>query len=118
MAYSPSNCAVAGSSAAALPLTVASSALALFAFLLSAYYRLTNVRLTRREVLPGAILGAVVLAGTLQALPLFVSFSSEVVALEALGTTFLLLIWLYVMANVIVLGAEINWYRRRGRELY
>ena len=98
----------------ALALTLLSSGLALFVFLLSAYYRLPNARLTRLEVLPGAILGAVVLAGTLQALPLFVSFSSEVVALQALGTTFLLLIWLYVMANVIVFGAALNYVLTYG----
>jgi uncharacterized BrkB/YihY/UPF0761 family membrane protein len=28
----------------------------------------------------------------------------------------ILLIWLYVMANVIVFGAEINWWLARGRE--
>ena len=38
----------------ALALTLLSSGAALFAFLLSAYYRLPNARLTRREVLPGA----------------------------------------------------------------
>jgi uncharacterized BrkB/YihY/UPF0761 family membrane protein len=27
----------------------------------------------------------------------------------------LLLIWLYVMANAIVFGAEFNWWRSRGR---
>ena len=68
----------------------------------------------RREVLPGAILGAIVLAGTLQALPLFVFLTSEVVALQALGTTFLLLIWLYVMANVIVFGAALNYVLAYG----
>ncbi len=46
--------------------------LALFLFLLSAYYRLTNARVTRREVLPGAILGAIALEVALQALPIFV----------------------------------------------
>jgi membrane protein len=98
----------------ALALTLLSSGLALFAFLLSAYYRLPNARLTRREVLPGAILGAIVLVGTLQALPLFVTFTSEVVALQALGTTFLLLVWLYVMANVIVFGAALNYVLAYG----
>jgi uncharacterized BrkB/YihY/UPF0761 family membrane protein len=28
----------------------------------------------------------------------------------------ILLIWLYLMANAIVLGAELNWWRARGRE--
>ena len=71
-------------------------------------------------MLPGAILGAVVLVGTLQALPLFVVLTSEVVALQALGTTFLLLVWLYVMANVIVFGAALNYvlaYGVTGREV-
>jgi len=102
----------------ALALTLLASGLALFLFLYSAYYRLPNARLRRVEVLPGAILGAVVLVGTLQALPLFVSLSSEVVALQALGTTFLLLVWLYVMANVIVFGAALNYvlfYGLKGR---
>lgn len=110
--------AVFGNRWVALALTVSSSALALFYFLLSAYYRLTNARLTRREMLPGAILGAVFLELTLQALPLFVFVASDVVALQALGTTFLLLVWLYVMANVIVFGAALNYeiaYGRTGR---
>jgi membrane protein len=98
----------------ALALTLLSSGLALFAFLQSAYYRLPNARLTHREVLPGATLGAVVLVGTLQGLPLFVSLSSDVVALQALGTTFLLLVWLYVMANVIVFGAALNYVLAYG----
>lgn len=106
---------VVGSSRAALALTVLSSALALFLFLLSAYFRLTNARLTRREVLPGAIVGAIVLEVTLQGLPLFVFVSSDVVALKALGTTFLLLIWLYVMANVIVFGAALNYETAYGQ---
>lgn len=98
----------------ALALTLLASGAALFAFLQSAYYRLPNARLTHREVLPGAIVGAVVLVATLQALPLFVSLTSEVVALQALGTTFLLLVWLYVMANVIVFGAALNYVLAYG----
>jgi YihY family inner membrane protein len=93
----------------ALALTVLTSALALFLFLLSAYYRLTNARLTRRDVLPGAIVGAVVLSITIQGLPLFIAATGEIVALQALGATFLLLVWLYVMANVIVFGAALNY---------
>jgi uncharacterized BrkB/YihY/UPF0761 family membrane protein len=37
-----------------------------------------------------------------------------VVALQALGTTFLLLVWLYVMANVIVFGAALNYVLAYG----
>jgi len=110
--------AVFGNRWVALALTVSFSALALFLFLLSVYYRLTNARLTRREMLPGAIIGAFFLELTLQLLPLFVFVTSDVVALQALGTTFLLLVWFYVMANVILFGAALNYetaYGRTGR---
>jgi membrane protein len=99
----------------ALVLTLTSSGIAIFLFLLSAYYRLTNIRLTVREVLPGAIVGAIVLELSLQGLPLFVWIASDLVALQALGTTFLLLFWLYVMANVIVFGAAFNYEVARDR---
>ena len=101
-----------------LILTLLGSGLALFLFLVSSYYRLPNTKLTGWEVLPGAIVGAVVLEVTLQGLPLFVRATQEVVALQALGTTFLLLVWLYVMANVIVFGAALNYevfFGSRGR---
>jgi membrane protein len=109
---------VIGNQEVGLALTIAVSAAALFLFLLSAYFRLTNARLTRREVLPGAILGAVVVEAALQALPVFVRLSGDILTLRALGATFLLLVWLYVLANVIVFGAALNWqlaYGRTGR---
>ena len=104
----------------ALALTVVTSSAALFLFLFTAYLRLTNARLTRREVVPGAALGAIVLVASLQGLPLFVNLSGGILALQALGATFLLLIWLYVMANVIVFGATLNWqlaYGQTGRRV-
>ena len=52
-----------------------------------------------------------------QALPIFLRISKHVVALQALGAGILLLLWLFVMANVIVFGAEVNWWvSRKGRE--
>ena len=88
---------------------------AAFLFCASAYHRLTNLPLTWREVLPGALVAAIALQTTFQALPLFLRFTKEVVALQALGTGALLLVWLYVMANVIVFGAEVNWWLARDR---
>ena len=75
-----------------------------------AYERLTNVPLSLLEVWPGAALAAVLLQVTFQVLPIFVRLSSEVVSVQALGATALLLVWIYVMANVIVFGAEVNWW--------
>ena len=93
------------------------STVAVFLFLVVAYERLTNAELTLREVWPGALIGAVLLQASFQVLPLFVRFSTEVVAVQALGATALLLVWLYVMANAIVFGAEVNWwYGRRDEE--
>ena len=93
------------------------STIAVFVFLVAAYERLTNVRLTLREVWPGAALAALLLQATFQVLPVFVRLSQDVVAVQALGASALLLVWIYVMANVIVFGAEVNWwYGRRDEE--
>lgn len=106
---------VVGSPFLAAPLSLLVSTGAAFVFLVSAYHRLTNVKLGLREVLPGAALAAVALQATFQILPLFVRAAKEIVALQALGATALLLVWLYVMSNVIVFGAELNWYLSCGR---
>ena len=106
---------VMGSSWVAVPLSLALSTLAAFVFLMSAYHGLTNAELSWREVLPGAVLGAVTLQLTFEALPIFLRVSKHIVALQALGAGVLLLLWLYVMANVIVFGAEVNWWLGRRR---
>jgi membrane protein len=101
-------------------LSVAASLLAVFVFLVAVYYLLTNVEHSFRDVLPGAVVAAVLLEASFQVLPLYVRFSGNVVALKAFGGPALLLVWLYVMANAIVFGAEVNWWlaeRRRIAEL-
>ena len=93
-------------------LSIAVSVLGIFVFLASAYYVLTNVDLQWREVLPGAIAAAIALEATFQLLPLFVRVSKHNPVLQTLSGPAVLLVWLYVMANVIVLGAEINFALR------
>ena len=84
---------------------------AIFLFLLVVYSRLTNIQLDFGDVLPGAVLAAVLLQATFQVLPTFFRLSGDaILSLRALGTPVLLLIWLYVASNVIVLGAEVNWW--------
>jgi membrane protein len=100
----------AANSYVAYGLSVAVSLVAVFFFLVAVYYFLTNVEHSLADVLPGAILSAVVLEASFQVLPLYVRFSDNVVALKAFGGPALLLVWLYVMANVVVFGAEINWW--------
>ncbi|HET7044691.1 MAG TPA: YihY/virulence factor BrkB family protein [Gaiellaceae bacterium] len=103
---------VVGSSYVAYTLSVAVSLLGVFVFLVSVYYALTNVRLTVRDVLPGAVVAAIVLEASFQAIPIYLRLVSRLPA-QAIGGPAILLVWLYVMANVIVLGAEINWAWRR-----
>ena len=91
--------------------SVVVSSIAIFVFLICAYRFLTNVDLTLVQVLPGAIVATVALEATFQVLPLFLGFSKRNVSAQVIGGPLLLLIWLYVMANVIVFGAEINWRR-------
>ena len=99
----------------AFTLSIVLSTLAVFIFLVSVYYLLTNVKLEFREVLPGAVLATVVLQATFQVLPAYLRLSRELFAMRAFAGLPILLIWLYVMANVIVFGAEVNWWRARGR---
>jgi len=96
-------------------LSVLISTAAVFLFLFSAYYRLTNAPLTVQEVLPGTILATFALQATFQALPLYLRLSNNVPAAQAFGGPVILLVWLYVMSNVIVFGAEVNWWRSQRR---
>ena len=101
----------AGNASLARVLAVVVSTLGLFVFLTSAYYVLTNVDLTVREVLPGAVTASVIMEATFQLLPEYVDISKHNPVLQTLSGPAILLVWLYVMANVIVLGAEVNWWR-------
>ncbi len=87
----------------------------LVGFTWSLYRLLTNTPLTWRETLPGALVASVLLQASFQILPTFVRLSNELIALQAYGGLVLLLVWLYVMANILVLGAEVNWWLSRGR---
>jgi membrane protein len=106
----------ADSSAAAYTLSIAMSLLGVIFFLVSCYYFLTNEDVTLREVLPGAILAAVLLEATFQVLPIYQRFADVNPALRAFGAPAILLVWLYVMSNVIVFGAELNWWLARRTE--
>ncbi len=101
-----------GSGVFATVVSIAVSTLGILVFLASAYYVLTNVDLEWREVLPGAVAAALALEATFQVLPLFVKVSKHNPVLQTLSGPAVLLVWLYVMANVIVLGAEVNWHVR------
>jgi membrane protein len=102
----------------AYALSIGVSLLGVFLFLVSCYYVLTNEDdLALREVLPGAIFAAILLEATFQVLPLYQRYADLNPALRAFGAPAILLVWLYVMANVIVFGAELNWwFARRAQQ--
>jgi membrane protein len=107
----------ADSSALAYAVSIGASLLGVFVFLVAVYYWLPNTTVRIREALPGAILGALVLEASFQALPIFVRLADVNVTLRTLGGPAILLLWLYVMANVIIFGGELNWWwRERHRE--
>jgi len=97
-------------------LSVAASLAGVFLFLLAVYRWLPNTAVQWKEALPGAILGAALLEASFQALPLFVRFAGVNVTLRTLGGPVILLLWLYVMANVLVFGGEVNWWWRERRK--
>jgi membrane protein len=92
---------------------IAVSTALVLAFVWTVYRVLTNEPLTWRETLPGAAFAAVLLQASFQVLPLFVRVTEGLVTLQAFGGLVLLLVWLYLMANVLVFGAEVNWWLSR-----
>jgi membrane protein len=100
----------------AYALSVGVSTIGVFVFIVSVYYFLTNVPLRLRDVLPGAVLATVLLQVSFQVLPIFLRYAEVNPVLKAFGSPAILLVWLYVMANVIIFGAEVNWWRQYGRE--
>ena len=87
----------------------------MFVFLLAVYRLLPNAAVTLVDALPGAIAAAIVLEASFQILPVFVRYADVNVTLRVLGGPVILLLWMYVMANVIVLGAELNWWQTQRR---
>jgi membrane protein len=109
--------AFADSPVLAYIVSIGASLTGVFLFLLAVYRWLPNTRVELHEALPGAIAGAVALEASFQGLPIFVRLADVNVTLRTLGGPAILLLWLYVMANVIVFGGEINWWwRERQRE--
>jgi membrane protein len=84
-------------------------------FLMIVYRTLPNTELTTRQVLPGAIIATALLQLTFESLPLYVRSIEGLPALKAFGGAAVLLVWLYLMGNVVLLGGAITWWSARGR---
>lgn len=91
--------------------TLAATSIGIFVVLMVVYRVLTNVDLHLRDVWPGALVSTVLFQALFSGLSLYLRFSDQLLALRAFGGLVLLLVWLYLMMNVIILGAEINWWQ-------
>jgi membrane protein len=96
--------------------TLAATTAGIFLFLIAVYRILTNVELHLADVWPGALVGTVLFQALFSALSLYLRFSDQLLALRAFGGLVLLLVWLYLMTNILILGAEINWWHWSRRQ--
>ncbi len=106
---------IVGNGIVAYTVSIAVSLLGVFLFLLAIYRLLLNAPITVRDALPGAVLAAILLEASFQVLPVFVRLAGVNVTLRVLGGPAILLLWLFVMSNVIVFGAELNWWNAQRR---
>jgi membrane protein len=104
-----------GNSVVAYVVSIAVSLFGVFVFLVAVYRLLTNAPVTLQDVLPGAVLAAIILEASFQIVPTFVRYAAVNPVLRVLGGPVILLLWLYVMANVIVFAAELNWWQAARR---
>jgi len=106
-----------GNAILAYVVSIAVSLLGVFVFLLAVYWFLPTADVSFRDALPGAVLAAIVLEASFQILPVFVRLAGVSPTLRVLGAPAILLLWLYLMANVVVFGAELNWWRAERTRL-
>jgi membrane protein len=106
-----------GNAILAYVVSIAVSLLGVFVFLVAVYWFLPTADVSFRDALPGAVLAAIVLEASFQILPVFVRLAGVSPTLRVLGAPAILLLWLYLMANVVVFGAELNWWRAERTRL-
>ena len=65
-------------------------------------------------MLPGAIVSTRC-RWCVELIPFYISYVDTQPVLKAAGGALILLVWLYLMGNILLIGAEINWWVGRGR---
>ena len=96
---------------AILPATVT------FVAFLFVYRYVPLVDHSMEDVLPGAMVGAVLFEGAKHGFTWYVAKFSSQQVYGALGTVMVFQLWVYVSANVLLAGAELNAALRAGRGL-
>lgn len=106
---------VFGSRPAGLAISIIFGSLATCAILYTLYRYLPNTTVTARDAWPGAIVATVALQVVTHGLPLYLRATANVPALQAFSGVLVLLVWLYTLGNILLFGAEINWWFARER---
>ena len=99
-------------------LTVVVSIFVAFFFFLSCYRFLPNVVISTREVWRGAVVAALAFEGSIQLLPRWVGADRGGPIISAFAGAFIVLIWFYVMAFILLVGGVYNWWWREKRRLH
>ena len=97
--------------------SIAVSLVFAFFFFLSCYRFLPNIAVSTREVWRGAVIAAAAFEVTIQALPSYVGENRGGVVISAFAGAFIVLIWLYLMAFVLLVGGVYNWWWREKRRI-
>ena len=88
-----------------------------FFFFLSCYRFLPNVAISTREVWRGAVIAALAFEVTIQVLPNWVGADRGGALISAFAGAFIVLVWFYVMAFILLVGGVYNWWHREKRRL-
>lgn len=98
-------------------ISIAFSLVVAFAFFTSCYRFLPNVAISTREVWRGALIASVAFEVTIQVLPNWVANDRGGAVISAFAGAFIVLIWFYVMAFILLVGGVYNWWWREKRRL-
>ncbi len=96
-----------------------SSLLLLWLFVAAVFWVLPDVKISLRDVWFGGLITAAILVLGKYALAAFLSRNALASMYGTAGSLFLLLMWVYFSAQVLLLGAEFTqvWARHRGRRI-
>lgn len=88
-----------------------------FLFFLSCYRFLPNVAISTREVWRGALIAAIAFEGSIKLFSQWVGADRGGFVISAFAGAFIVLIWFYVMAFILLVGGVYNWWWREKRRL-
>ncbi len=97
--------------------SVGLSILFAFLFFLSCFRSLPNISVSTREVWRGAVIAAAAFELSIQVLPAWIGENRGGVVISAFAGAFIVLIWFYLMAFVLLVGGVYNWWYREKRRL-